>query len=60
LRLLFEKPTVAEQARTVAEIRLERADDAEVERLLADLEDLSEEEAEALLGASGAPKDGTR
>ncbi|HEX7186035.1 MAG TPA: amino acid adenylation domain-containing protein [Thermoanaerobaculia bacterium] len=62
LRVLFEKPTVAEQARAVAEIRLERADDSEVERLLADLESLSEEEAEVLLGAGegGAPKDGPR
>ncbi|HEX9944537.1 MAG TPA: phosphopantetheine-binding protein, partial [Thermoanaerobaculia bacterium] len=62
LRILFEKPTVVEQARAVAEIRLEQATDAEVERLLADLESLSEEQAEALLGAGegGASKDGPR
>ncbi|HYO16649.1 MAG TPA: phosphopantetheine-binding protein, partial [Thermoanaerobaculia bacterium] len=51
LRSLFEKPTVAEMARAVAESRLAQAGASEVERLLADLEDLSEEEVEALLAA---------
>ncbi len=50
LRALFEKPTVAGVAQVVAETRLQHADASEIETLLADLEDLSEEEAEALLG----------
>ena len=49
LRALFEKPTVAGVAQAVAETRLQQAEASEIETLLADLEDLSEEEAEALL-----------
>ena len=60
VRTLFEKPTVAELARAVAESRIEQADAGEIERLLTDLESLSEEEAEGLLaaGKGGAQPDG--
>jgi acyl carrier protein len=62
LRALFEQPTVAGLARAVAESRLEQAGASEVERLLADLAGLSEEEAEALLaaGEDGARREGPR
>ncbi|HSF39662.1 MAG TPA: amino acid adenylation domain-containing protein, partial [Thermoanaerobaculia bacterium] len=49
LRTLFEKPTVADLALAVAQLRLEQADTTEAARLLDTLEGLSDEEVEALL-----------
>jgi amino acid adenylation domain-containing protein len=51
LRALFEKPTVAGLALAVAQARVEQAADSEVGALLDNLEDLSDEEVEALLTA---------
>jgi amino acid adenylation domain-containing protein len=56
LRTFFEQPTVAAMARAVAESRLAQADAGELERLFADLEGLSEEEAEALLAGEGGER----
>jgi acyl carrier protein len=49
LRLLFEKPTVAELALAVAEIRLAQAGTEKAAQLLDALEGLSDEEVERLL-----------
>ncbi|HSS52386.1 MAG TPA: amino acid adenylation domain-containing protein, partial [Thermoanaerobaculia bacterium] len=49
LRALFEKPTVEALALAVAQARVEQAADSEVGALLDNLEDLSDEEVEALL-----------
>ncbi len=51
LRALFEKPTVACLALAVAEARVEQAAGSDVGALLDNLEDLSDEEVEALLAA---------
>jgi amino acid adenylation domain-containing protein len=51
LRALFEKPTVAGLALAVAQARVEQAADSEVGALLDNLEDLTDEEVEALLSA---------
>ncbi len=49
LRSLFEAQTVAEVAMVLGQIQLAREESAEVEKMLAELEQLSEAEAEALL-----------
>jgi len=51
LRAVFEKPTVANLALAVTQARVEQAADSEVGALLDNLEDLSDEEVEALLSA---------
>jgi amino acid adenylation domain-containing protein len=51
LRALFEKPTVEALALAVAQARVEQAVGSEVDALLDNLEDLSDEEVEALLAA---------
>jgi amino acid adenylation domain-containing protein len=51
LRTLFESPTVASLALAIAKFKPEPADDADVARLLVELEGLSDEEAERLLAA---------
>jgi amino acid adenylation domain-containing protein len=61
LSALFARPTVAGVALAVGETRLEQADASEIEGLLTDLEDLSDEEVEALLGADGGmAREGSR
>jgi amino acid adenylation domain-containing protein len=55
LRALFEKPTVEAVALAVAQTRVEQAADSEVGALLDNLEDLSDEEVEALLAADPRP-----
>jgi amino acid adenylation domain-containing protein len=61
LPALFARPTVAGVALAVGETRLEQADASEIEGLLADLEDLSDEDVEALLGADGGvAREGSR
>jgi acyl carrier protein len=53
LRTLFDAPTVAELAVVVAQSLAEQESDDEIEALLAELDNLSDDEAQALLG-SGA------
>jgi amino acid adenylation domain-containing protein len=61
LPALFARPTVAGVAQAVGETRLQRADASEIEGLLADLDGLSDEEVEALLGADGGvAREGSR
>jgi len=57
LRALFEKPTIADLALAVAQARVEQSAAAEVDALLDNLEDLSDEEVEALLAAQGGGED---
>ena len=52
LRALFDAPTVAGVARVIEELELAATRDDRLESLLADLEGLSEDEAESLLGAA--------
>ncbi|NUO79067.1 hypothetical protein HUU05_03245, partial [candidate division KSB1 bacterium] len=49
LRSVFEAQTVAELAMVLGQIQLAREENEEVEKMLAELEQLSEAEAEALL-----------
>lgn len=49
LHQLFEAPTVAEMAATIAQMQLESVDDASVAQMFAELEGLSEEEIARLL-----------
>jgi acyl carrier protein len=49
LRRLFETPTVAGLALLIAQARAEQTDDAELARLLAELEQLSDDDARSLL-----------
>jgi acyl-coenzyme A synthetase/AMP-(fatty) acid ligase/acyl carrier protein len=59
LRTLFERPTLEDLALVIAEARVERADESDVERLLAELEEISDEEASRLLEAeSGSGGEG--
>ncbi len=51
LRSMFEAPTIAELAMIIGKIQLAGAEDEEAAKVLAELEELSEEEAEALLEA---------
>jgi amino acid adenylation domain-containing protein len=51
LRALFEKPTIADLALAVAQARVEQSAASEVDALLDSLEDLTDEEVEALLAA---------
>ncbi len=51
LRTLFESPTVADLAAAVAELQGDDGRDEELDRMLAELESLSEEEAQRLLDA---------
>jgi hypothetical protein len=51
LRLLFEKPTVADLALAITGARLQQSDAGDVARLLENLEGLSDAEIEALLAA---------
>ena len=53
LRALFESPTIAGLALAVAQARVEQTAPAAVDALLDSLEDLSDEEVEALLAAPG-------
>jgi acyl carrier protein len=53
LRRLFETPTVAGLALAIAQAQAELADDEEIAGLLAELEQLTEEEAQALTAAPG-------
>ena len=55
LRLLFESPTVAEMAEAISHHQVLKADQQAIERMLAELEDLSDEQAKQLLadGKSG-------
>jgi len=55
LRALFEAPTVAEMAAVITAHRRESTEAADLERVLAELEALSEEEAQHRLAAT-APK----
>ena len=51
LRSLFEAPTVAEMALTITENQANKAEQADIERLLTELEALSAEEAKRLLAS---------
>jgi acyl carrier protein len=53
LRVLFQKPTIADLALAVAQARVEQSAAFEVDALLDSLEDLSDEEVEALLAGQG-------
>ncbi|MGZ4164329.1 MAG: amino acid adenylation domain-containing protein, partial [Tumebacillaceae bacterium] len=53
LRLLFEKPVLAELAAAVDAAQLEQADDEKLSHLLDQLQDLSPEEIQLLLGGEG-------
>ncbi len=55
LRVLFERPTVEALALAVAQARVEQSAASEVDALLDNLEDLSDEEVEALLAADSRP-----
>jgi acyl carrier protein len=50
LRLLFQSPTVAEMAAVIAEHQGKQLGEKELERLLGELESMSEEEAQQLVG----------
>jgi acyl-coenzyme A synthetase/AMP-(fatty) acid ligase/acyl carrier protein len=54
LRTLFERPALEDLALVIAEARVERADAGDVERLLAELEEISDEEAGRLLEAESS------
>ncbi len=49
LRTLFEQPTIAGLASIISQHRVEKAGKAELADLLAELQDISDEEAERLL-----------
>jgi hypothetical protein len=53
LRELFSAPTVARMAEAIVRARAERQDRDELERLLAELDELSEEETQQLLAQDG-------
>jgi acyl carrier protein len=57
LRALFEKPTIADLALAVAQARVEQSTSSEVDALLDSLEDLTDEEVEALLAAQAGGGD---
>ena len=60
LRSLFQAPTVADMALAITQRRSKAADQEDVERMLAELEALSGEEAKQLLAQeSGAVREGT-
>jgi len=48
---LYEAPTIAELAVLIVQKRAEQTDDAALEQVLAQIEDLSEDEAQTLLGS---------
>ena len=50
LRLLFEAPTVADMAVVIVQHQAKKAEQEDIERLLAELEGISGEEAQRLLG----------
>jgi acyl-CoA synthetase (AMP-forming)/AMP-acid ligase II/acyl carrier protein len=49
LRLIYDQPTVAALAATIVQAQAEQADADELDRLLAELEDISEDDARTLL-----------
>ncbi|MBN1399758.1 MAG: amino acid adenylation domain-containing protein [Anaerolineae bacterium] len=51
LRSLFEAPTVAGLCESIVALQISQTDDAEIAALLAELEQLSDEEAQNLLGS---------
>ncbi|HYP25126.1 MAG TPA: phosphopantetheine-binding protein, partial [Blastocatellia bacterium] len=57
LKKFFERPTVAGLAATITESQAEQADEREMAQLLAQLEQLSDEEAEVLLADHAAGPD---
>ncbi|MFP5265313.1 MAG: non-ribosomal peptide synthetase, partial [Blastocatellia bacterium] len=53
LRVVFEAPTIAEQALAIMERYLEREDKSETDRLLTELEQLSDDDVFAMLAKAG-------
>jgi len=51
LRVIYDQATLAELALAVIEKQAEQADDAELRKLLAELEDISDDEAQKMLAA---------
>jgi len=49
VKALFESPTVADMARVIVENQSQRASQTDLERLLSDIETISEEEAQRRL-----------
>ena len=60
LRLVFEAPTVSELAMAIIQSRLRQLESGEMRRLLAEVEGLSEAEAQQRLAREGAPADRRR
>ncbi|KYC40344.1 non-ribosomal peptide synthetase [Scytonema hofmannii PCC 7110] len=50
LQLLFQTPMIADLAEAIVQIQAENTEDDEINRFLTELEDLSDEEAQSLLG----------
>jgi amino acid adenylation domain-containing protein len=55
LQSLFQSPTVAEMARLITEHRSKKLSEHELKRILAELESLSDEEAESQLAGESTP-----
>jgi uncharacterized coiled-coil protein SlyX len=58
LQSLFQSPTIAEMAAVITEHQGKRLGQAELERLLGELEALSDEEAQRLLAEETNPTSG--